>query len=96
MATPPADAVALVPAATRACWRATLAGIAARLDPRGYGDAATVAQRLHRVVSRRPRLAFCADLVPVLAECLAAAPAPDRGPGTCGAGQRRARPAPGG
>ena len=41
-------------------------GVATRLDPFTYRDAAVVAQRLHTITSRRPRLAFDADLVGAL------------------------------
>lgn len=72
MAAPPEPAVAVAPDAQRAHWVETLAGIAGRLDPEGYRDPATVAVRLHRVTSRRPRLTFSPALVPTVAERLAA------------------------
>jgi hypothetical protein len=37
--------------------------VSARLDPFTYGDATVVAQRLHAITSRRPRLAFDPELV---------------------------------
>jgi hypothetical protein len=72
MAAPPGPALAAAPMSARAHWADSLSGIAARLDPEGYRDPHTVAVRLHRVTSRRPRLAFAPDLVPALAERLAA------------------------
>jgi hypothetical protein len=71
MTDPPTTALDLAPADRRADWAGALAGIAARLDPAGYSDPDTVAWRLHRMTSRRPRLAFPAALVPVLAGLLA-------------------------
>jgi hypothetical protein len=72
MAAPPEPALVAAPESVRAGWADALSGIAARLDPEGYGDPHTVAVRLHRVTSRRPRLAFAPDLVPALSERLAA------------------------
>lgn len=72
MAAPPSPAVMVAPDGQRAHWIETLAGIAGRLDPEGYGEPATVAIRLHRVTSRRPRLAFSEALVPTVAARLAA------------------------
>ena len=72
MAAPPESALVAAPLTVRAHWADTLSGIAARLDPEGYGDPHTVAVRLHRVTSRRPRLAFAPDLLPALADRLSA------------------------
>jgi hypothetical protein len=72
MAAPPAAAVAVAPDTQRAHWVETHAGIARRLDPEGYADPETVAVRLQRATSRRPRLAFSPALVPTVAERLAA------------------------
>jgi hypothetical protein len=63
IAAPDDDVVHLVPAPERERWRAHLAGVATRLDPFSYGDPVIVAQRLHLITSRRPRLAFDDALV---------------------------------
>ena len=59
MASPPAVALDVVAAPRSACsGPRTSTGIAERLDPFLYGDPSSVAQRLHRITSSRPRLAF--------------------------------------
>lgn len=63
IAAPDADTVDLAPDGQHDQWRAHLVGVATRLDPFTYRDAAVVAQRLHTITSRRPRLVFDADLV---------------------------------
>jgi hypothetical protein len=63
IASPNDKVVDLAPDGLHEQWRAHLVGVAARLDPYAYGDAVIVAQRLHRITSRRPRLAFDNDLV---------------------------------
>ena len=63
IAAPDDDTVDLAPDGQQDQWRAHLVGVATRLDPFTYRDAAVVAQRLHTITSRRPRLAFDADLV---------------------------------
>ena len=60
---PTTTTVDLAPDGEHDRWRAHLVGVATRLDPFTYRDAAIVAQRLHTITSRRPRLAFDADLV---------------------------------
>jgi hypothetical protein len=72
MGDPPQPALAVAPPERRRHWAGHLAGIAARLDPGGYGKPETVAIRLHRVTSGRPRLAFSPELVPTVADRLAA------------------------
>jgi hypothetical protein len=69
---PDDDVLALVPMARRSGWCAHLVGVAARLDPFGYADAAVVARRLHGLTSRRPRLAFHDSLVDAVTVCMAA------------------------
>lgn len=63
IAEPDDDIVDLVPIHDRDRWRAHLVGVATGLDPFTYGDPASVAQRLHAITSRRPRLAFDDTLV---------------------------------
>ena len=63
IAAPDDDVVDLAPDGEHDRWRAHLVGVATRLDPFTYGDAAIVAQRLHAITSRRPRLAFDEELV---------------------------------
>ena len=60
---PTTTIVDLAPDGEHDRWRAHLVGVATRLDPFTYGDAAIVAQRLHAITSRRPRLAFDDELV---------------------------------
>jgi hypothetical protein len=83
MATPPAVALDVVDGTQRERWAEHLAGIAARLDPFLYRDPTSVAQRLHRITSSRPRLAFEPEQIATIATLLAdvqpriAASAPD-------------------
>jgi hypothetical protein len=63
IAAPDDEVVDLAPDGQHGSWRAHLIGIAGRLDPFTYGDAAIVAQRLHGITARRPRLAFDDQLV---------------------------------
>jgi hypothetical protein len=83
LASPPAVALAVVDPARRERWGEHLTGIATRLDPFLYGDPASVAQRLHRITSSRPRLAFEREHVAAVTALLAgvqpriAASAPD-------------------
>ena len=67
LANPAADVVALVAPPTRQRWRSHLINVTARLDPYGYRDTQVVAERLHAIASRRPRLSFDADSVKVVA-----------------------------
>jgi hypothetical protein len=67
IAAPDDDMVGLVPPSHRQFWRTHLTNVAARLDPFTYGDAGVVAQRLHGISSRRPRLAFPDELVGAVA-----------------------------
>jgi hypothetical protein len=70
MARPPDVAIMVAPAHDRAQWSEHLSGIAARLDPFLYADPRSVALRLHRITSSRPRLAFDPAYIPVIAEHL--------------------------
>jgi hypothetical protein len=63
IAAPEADVVDLVPSCKHDQWCAHLMCVATRLDPCTYGDTAIVAQRLHGITSRRPRLAFDEELL---------------------------------
>lgn len=72
MSAPPAAALDVVPPARRVQWSEHLAGIAERLDPFGYADPQSVAQRLHRITSSRPRLAFGPEHLATIAVLLAA------------------------
>jgi hypothetical protein len=72
IADPDAAVVATAPAPERMRWRDHLASVAARLDPRDYGNPESVAERLQRITARRPRLAFAPEHVPTVAERLAA------------------------
>jgi hypothetical protein len=72
IADPDPAVVATAPPFDRTRWRAHLAGVSARLDVRSYADPLSVAERLHRITARRPRLAFAADDIPIVAERLAA------------------------
>jgi hypothetical protein len=63
IAAPDDETVDLAPDGEHDRWRAHLVGVATRLDPSTYRDAAIVAQRLHTITARRPRLAFDTDLV---------------------------------
>jgi hypothetical protein len=63
IASPDDDVVDLAPDGQHDRWREHLVGVATRLDPLTYADAAIVAQRLHGITSRRPRLAFDQELV---------------------------------
>jgi len=67
LADPSAVVVDLVAPDERVRWRDHLVGVTRRLDPLRYRDADVVAQRLHAVASRRPRLAFDDDLVDTVA-----------------------------
>lgn len=67
IAAPDGEVVDLVPATHREQWRAHLVGVATRLDPFTYRDPGIVAQRLHGITSRRPRLAFDDALVGAVA-----------------------------
>ena len=83
MASPPAAALDVVDDSERDRWAEHLSGIATRLDPFRYADPGSVAQRLHRITSSRPRLAFERDQIATIAALLAvvqpqiAASAPD-------------------
>ncbi len=66
IAAPDDETVELAPEGQHDQWRAHLVGVATHLDPFTYRDAAIVAHRLHAITSRRPRLAFDADLVGVV------------------------------
>ncbi|MEX2100552.1 MAG: hypothetical protein WEB19_03980 [Acidimicrobiia bacterium] len=68
---PPEIAIEVVPPDARDRWREHLSGIARRLDPFLYRDPSSVAQRLHRITSSRPRLAFDIGHVPTITEHLA-------------------------
>ena len=70
MAHPPDVALMVVPMQDRARWSEHLSDIATRLDPIGYADPGSVAQRLHRITSSRPRLAFDPGYIPVITEHL--------------------------
>ena len=72
LASPPEVALDVVEPAQRERWAEHLAGIALRLDPFLYRDPSSVAQRLHRITSSRPRLAFEPEHVPTVAALLAA------------------------
>lgn len=63
IAAPSNEVVDLVPSPERERWRAHLVGVATRLDPFTYSNPAIVAERLHAITSRRPRLAFDHTLV---------------------------------
>ena len=63
IASPADDLVELAPDGEHDRWRAHLVGVATRLDPFTYGNVPIVAQRLHTITSRRPRLAFDEHLV---------------------------------
>jgi hypothetical protein len=52
-------------------WADHLVQVAERITPESYGAADLVAARLHRILDRRPRLAFDDAQVPVLADALA-------------------------
>jgi hypothetical protein len=71
MAAPPAVALDVVAPGRRVQWSEHLAGVAERLDPFAYGDPDSVAQRLHRITSSRPRLAFGPEHVATVAGILA-------------------------
>ena len=70
MAAPPDVALAVIEPSERGGWGEHLAGIAVRLDPFLYADPSSVAQRLPRITSSRPRLAFGAEHVPAVAALL--------------------------
>ncbi len=72
MASPPDSALDVVDDAHRDRWAEHLGGIAARLDPFLYGDPGSVAQRLHRITSSRPRLVFEPDQIAAIGALLAA------------------------
>jgi hypothetical protein len=72
MASPPTVALDVVDPAQRDRWSEHLTGIAQRLDPFLYGDPNSVAQRLHRITSSRPRLAFEPEHIATIAVLLAA------------------------
>ena len=72
MASPPAVALDVVDPTQRARWSEHLTGIAERLDPFLYADPNSVAQRLHRITSARPRLAFEPEHIATIAALLAA------------------------
>jgi hypothetical protein len=72
IASPSDGVVDLAPDGLNDQWRAHLVGVASRLDPFTYGDAVIVAQRLHRITSARPRLAFDNDLVDAVSERMVA------------------------
>jgi hypothetical protein len=72
LAAPPEVAMDAVDPSQRVRWGEHLTGIALRLDPFLYGDPTSVAQRLHRITSSRPRLAFEPEHVPTVAAFLAA------------------------
>jgi len=68
IAAPDDDVVDLAPDGTQDRWRAHLVGVTTRLDPFTYGDTTVVAQRLHAITSRRPRLAFDSELIGAVQE----------------------------
>jgi hypothetical protein len=72
IAEPSVVIVDLVPHDERPHWRAHLMSVARRLDPLTYRDPSVVAQRLHAVTARRPRLAFDEHLVPTVMRTMAA------------------------
>ena len=63
MAPPDDDVLDLVLDGETDRWRAHLVGVVTHLDPAQYDNPGTVARRLHRMTSRRPRLAFDGELV---------------------------------
>jgi len=72
MGSPPAVVLDVVDPTQRARWSEHLTGIAERLDPFLYSDANSVAQRLHRITSPRPRLAFEPEHIATVAALLSA------------------------
>jgi hypothetical protein len=73
LATPGPGLLALAAPPDKGHWEHGLGQIGERLTLSGYGSPDTVAERLHRVVQGRPRLAFDRSQVPRLAEALARA-----------------------
>jgi hypothetical protein len=68
----PRDVVEIVSAPDRDRWRGALLRITTTLDPGRYADVRFVAERLHRMTTRRPRLALPAADVDTVATQLAA------------------------
>jgi hypothetical protein len=68
---PTDEVVAAVEPARREQWRRHLSGVALHLDPFAYCDPSVVAERLHRITSSRPRLAFDDEHIGTLARHLA-------------------------
>jgi hypothetical protein len=71
ISTPEPIVVDTAPEAERARWRTHLEMVSTRLDARSYADPSSVAERLHRITQRRPRLAFDVAHVPTVAAQLA-------------------------
>ena len=65
---PTADVVDAVPEAEQTSWADHLALVSERIAPESYRVVPLVAARLHRILARRPRLAFDEADVPVLSD----------------------------
>ena len=72
LAAPPSVALDVVDASERVRWAEHLGSIAERLDPFLYCDPGSVAQRLHHIMSSRPRLTFEPEHVATIATLLTA------------------------
>lgn len=67
---PTEEVLDAVPKAERVSWEIHLGLVAERIAPDSYRAAHLVAARLHRILARRPRLAFAEGDVPWLADSL--------------------------